>query len=158
MGSKELISVNELCGAGLLDVGPVASFFTEMMLGLSNVSSWKCRRAATRILENSLASYVPATMGAVKRGHSDWQLSVKEYSERAADLIRESCTAAQNRAQSSFVSRVVVPGMGSGGDKDIIWTYSDLEYGVKWRSMQDVLRNVLDDGDVTMKQFVRQGS
>ena len=39
-----------------------------MTPGSSRRSSWKCTRAATSSLENSRAVWVPAWMGAVKRG------------------------------------------------------------------------------------------
>jgi hypothetical protein len=106
---------------------------TETMLGLRMDSSWKCDLPAMRSLENSLGEWVPATTGAVKRGHRAWQLCRNEGSVRAADLMRESWTAAQNRVHKSFVSCCVVPEIGFGGAKARIRTNSGFVYGGKWR-------------------------
>jgi hypothetical protein len=72
-------------------------------------------RAATSSLENSRAVWVPAWIGAVKRGQRAVQAWRKDGSVREAARARESCTAAVKRAQRSAVSEGVVLGRGGGG-------------------------------------------
>lgn len=128
-----------------------------MRVGLRRDSSWKCTRAATRSLLNSLGVWVPARMGAMKRGHRVAQVSLKEGRVREAERMRESWTAAQKRAQRSRVSWAVVPEMGDGGDRDRMRTKSCLEYGGNCRSRDDGVRRKPAGGDVTMNIVVRHG-
>lgn len=128
-----------------------------MSVGLRRDSSWKCTRAATRSLLNSLGVCVPARMGAMKRGHRVAQVSLKEGRVRDAERMRESWTAAQNRVQRSRVSWAVVPEMGDGGDSDKMRTKSCLEYGGNCRSRDDGVRRKPAGGDVTMKIVVKHG-
>ena len=91
----------------------------DTMLGLRTDSSWKCGRAATNSLENSLGSYRPFSTGAMKRGQRISQARRKEVRERAAERTRASWTAAQKRGQRSFVSwRVAFRTAAVGGVRD----------------------------------------
>lgn len=60
------------------------------MPGSRSRSSWKCTRAATSSLENSRGPWVPARMGAVKRGHSAVQAWRRAGRVREADRARAS--------------------------------------------------------------------
>lgn len=100
---------------------------------------------------------VPAKIGAVNRGHRASQLCRNEGNVREADLVRESCTVAQNLAQRSDVSRWEKPGKGVGGVRDRMRTNSVLEYDGKRRFADDGERRKPAGGEVTMKTQVRQG-
>jgi hypothetical protein len=68
-------------------------------------------------LENSRAEWVPAWMGAVKRGQRAAQAWAKEGSVREAARARASWTAAVKRGQRSAVSCAVVLGRVGGGER-----------------------------------------
>jgi hypothetical protein len=89
-------------------------------------SSWKWTRAAMRSLENSRAEWVPAWMGAVKRGQRAVQACWKEGRVREAARARASWTAAVKRVQRSAVSCGVVLGRVAGGLADRMETKSGL--------------------------------
>ena len=99
----------------------------DMMLGLRTDSSWKWERAATSSLENSLGSWTPLSMGAMKRGQRASQARRKAGRDRAAERTRASWTAAQNRGQRSVVSWRVALRMGVvGGERERIRMKSGL--------------------------------
>ena len=85
------------------------------MPGSRRRSSWKCTRAATMSLENSRGPWVPARIGAVKRGQRASHAWRKVGRVRAAARVRASWTAEVKRAQSSAVSSGVVLGRAGGG-------------------------------------------
>lgn len=117
--------VRVVCGAVALSrAGPSAAAVVRTMLGFRSPSSWKCTREATSSLENSLAVYVPAEMGATKRGQRAWQTWRKEGRVREAAFARESWAAPQKRVQRSAVSCGVEVGIVGGGSRARILTNS----------------------------------
>ena len=120
-----------VAGVGLPGVGGMEKEEEEGLVvtltipGSRRRSSWKCSREATRSLENSLALWVPAKMGAVKRGQRAEAACWRPGRVRAAARVRASCTAEVKRVQSSTVSWAVVLGRVAGGVSERMLTNSD---------------------------------
>jgi hypothetical protein len=96
-------------------------------------------------------------MGAVKRGQRLLQQSRNAGKVRDAALIRESCTAAQNRVHKSRVSCGVVSLRVSGGVRARMRTNSCFEYGAKCRFADVGVRKNPASGELTMYIVVRHG-
>jgi len=134
VGRSEARSVNDGVLGGALVAVPLATDWVDAgaeeamatMPGSRRRSSWKCTRAATRSLENSRGAWVPASMGAVKRGQRAVQASQIEGRVREAARAKASWTAAVKRAQRSVVSWAVALGSGGGGEAVSMATNSAL--------------------------------
>jgi hypothetical protein len=123
---EAVVAVDGL-GAGAVAVGSRGFVGVRARTpGSRRRSSWKCTRAATSSLENSRAEWVPAWMGAVKRGQRAVQAWRKEGRVRDAARARASWTAAVKRAQRSAVSWGVVLGRTGGGEVERMETKSGL--------------------------------